>query len=154
MRVIGKLFAALGLSLLALIGLAILLAPGSGDFQRRHAEFVGTFMIDLSAAWRIGSVRDRVTDVFAREVGTPAGRKTLSSFRTLGRLLRIEHLELRAFRASNEETAGLFVFRAVFERADASVRLGLERRDGVPRVNLLEISPEGGVDQRPLRVEI
>lgn len=154
MRLIRKLFAALGLSLVALIGLAIFLAPGSGDFERRHAQFVETFMIDLSATWRIASVRDRVTDALAREVGTPAGRQTLSSFRTLGRLLRIEHLELRAFRASNEETAGLFVFRAVFERADASVRLGLERRGDVPRVNLLEIAPEGDVDQRPLRIEV
>ncbi len=154
MSLIKHLLIAFGLLVLAVVAFGIFLAFEGRGFKEQHAGFIEAFMTDFSESWEVASVRYRVTDAFVREVDTPSGRQTLASFRTLGRLLRIEDLELGAYRATTEETAGLFTFRAVFEHADASVRLGLiERREDL-RVNLLDITPSSEGGQRLLRIQV
>lgn len=154
MSLIKNLLIALGFLAVALIALGVFLASEARSFKQQHAGFVETFMLDFSQSWELSAVRSRVTDAFVREVDTPAGRQTLSSFRTLGQLLRIEDFELSAYHASTEETAGLFAFRAIFEHADASVRLALEERDGEVRVRMLDITPSGEPRGRPLRIQV
>lgn len=134
MRVLKNILIGLGALFLVVIVLISWIGMSSSQFRKEEAPFVEKFVMDLSKRWDIGDVRDRMTESFIEQAGTPQAQELLNQFKRLGALKSVHDLELRSYQTINSKKTAVFSFKATFESGDGLVTVTVVANDGVVRV--------------------
>ena len=143
MGCIKKLLMFLGVVFVVLIVAFVLLGRSGASFRADTEPFISTFMADLSANWNIADVNGRLTTACMAQASSPDGRRALAQFSSLGALVSIDDLALGNYTFGTSGHIGAFTFNARFANGAAVAEITVVKRDGVLRVQELNITPVG-----------
>jgi hypothetical protein len=152
MKIIKNILIGLGVVFAIFIGLAIFLFGESSEFKERNEQFVKDFTQEFSQEWTIGRVSDRTTNDFLSQISTPNGQHALMQFKTFGKLVKIEDVEMGNYStATGSGATGVIKFKAEFENVKALVTVTVREKDGEAKVHGFHIDPLSDIS-RPKKI--
>lgn len=145
MKIIKNILAGIGLLFVLVAALGAFTSFSRSNFEERNRAFSELFVRDLSAAWRIEDVQDRLTNEFLVDLAVPETRKAFRVLAGWGQLKEIADVELLKHQFGKEGETGAFRFKANFENGNAIVVLTVHANEERARVADLDVIRVRGV---------
>jgi len=124
MKIIKRALIGLGVIFSCLISTSIYIESESNNFRNNNSNIAVKFMQELSLEWSMERVSSMVDSDIVYQANTERGRQILENNSNLGRLKRIDNLDLVEYvHYFNRPNVGTFVFTAFFEHGVATVQI-------------------------------
>jgi len=157
LKVIKNIFICLGVLFAVCIAISIYLGFKSAEFKKTYSPFAQQFMVDFSQDWEIADVQPRLSNDFLAQMETPNAKQAMFVFRNLGKVIKMQDMELKNFRTSvgsGRHQFGAFVFKADFENASGLVTLTVVINKDGARIQRLHINPTTTINKTPVKANI
>jgi len=133
MRVLKSIFIGFGMVCALIVTLLTWPMVSSTHFRKEQAPFVEKFVADLSMHWDFADVRDRMSNRFIEQAGTPQAQQLLQQFKHLGSLRSAQNFKLLNYVNNNNGQMGDLSFTGTFANGEALVDVIIVRNDGAVR---------------------
>ena len=131
----------MGVAFIIFIALMVYMLDASNRFAEEHSAFIETYLTDLSLQWSISDIHSRSTNQLLSQMNEAQGRAVIARFNVLGKLKRIEELEMMNYFTGTSGVTGQFQLIAIYEGGTSLVKIVVIVKDEKVKVAGLHIKP-------------
>jgi len=127
------------------IAFMMFMLNASVKFKHEHTAFIETYLTDLSTQWSISDIHSRSTNQLLSQMNEAQGRAVIARYNVLGKLKRIEELEMMNYYTGTSGVTGQFQLLVVYEGGPSLVKIVVIVKDDKVKVAGLHIKPLQGL---------
>ena len=131
----------MGVAFIIFVALMVYMLDASNRFAEEHSAFIETYLTDLSLQWSISDIHSRSTNQLLSQMNEAQGRAVIARFNVLGKLKRIEELEMMNYFTGTSGVTGQFQLIAIYEGGPSLVKIVVIVKDEKVKVAGLHIKP-------------
>ena len=131
----------MGVAFIIFVAFMVYMLDASNRFAEEHSAFIETYLTDLSLQWSISDIHSRSTNQLLSQMNEAQGRAVIARFNVLGKLKRIEELEMMNYFTGTSGVTGQFQLIAIYEGGPSLVKIVVIVKDEKVKVAGLHIKP-------------
>lgn len=140
-KLIRNTFIGLGAIFIIFGALMIYMYNASSRFAEEHTDFIESYLSDLSNQWSVSDIHGRSTNQLLSQMNKAHGRAVIDKFNVLGKLKRIEELEMINYFTGTSGVTGQFQLVAIYEGGASLVKVVVIKKDDIVKIAGLHIKP-------------
>ena len=146
---VGKLIrnSLIGIGVVCIIFVSFMayMLDASDKFAQEHTAFIESYLTDLSVQWSVSDIHSRSTNQLLSQMNEAHGRAVIAKFNVLGKLKRIEEIEMMNYFTGTSGITGQFQLIAIYEGGPTLVKIVVIEKDEKVKVAGLHIKPIRGL---------